>query len=202
VAFIRSAAVLAVIFLAVLLVPLAAEVVYTPVNVSIPVGDSYYLDLNHDGVPDFTLRSQILRDYCQYGNGYAWNLSLTPAAGNAVVVAGGSYAAALLYGTPVGAGGNFAPSTAFLVELDWGGCGQGFYGDWLNLPNRYLGLQFRLNGGAEIHYGWAKLSEVGYVDQQGQLHTSTVVSGFAYETTPGTAILAGQTSGNLGDPSW
>ena len=42
-----------------------AEVVYTPVNVSIGVGDSYNIDLNHDGVVDFTLRSHLLEDYCQ-----------------------------------------------------------------------------------------------------------------------------------------
>lgn len=198
--FIRSTAILAITVLA-LLIPVAAEVVYTPVNASIPVGSYYNLDLNHDGLPDFTLRSQTLQDYCQFGDGYAWNLTITPAPGNAVVASTGYYAAALPLGTPVGPSANFLPTTALMSELVWGNCGSGFYGQWINLPNRFLGLQFRLNGTNDIHYGWASLSEVAYVDRNGHLHASTILLGVAYETVAGQEILAGQTTDSPADGS-
>ena len=191
--FIHLIGIIAITILA-LLIPATAEVVYTPVNISIPVGSYYNLDINHDGVTEFILRSQTWQDECQFGDGYAWNLSITPATGDAVVASTGNYAAALTWATPIGSTQNFLPTTALLTKLLWGNCGNGLYGQWINLPNRFLGFQFRLNGSSEVHYGWASVSEVGYVDRLGQLHASTVVLGIAYETIPGQEILAGQTT--------
>jgi len=191
---IKSALILSLLLLTALSIPAVAEVVYTPVNVSIPVNNYYAIDLNHDGVTDFILRSQLLQDYCQGGNGYAWNLGILPATGNAVVDASGYYAAALLYGVRVDGSQSLVPGAALLSELEWGPCGRGFYGEWTNLPDRYLGLQFRLPGSDEVHYGWAKVSQVAYVDGHGHLHASAILMGFAYETDAGKAILAGQTA--------
>jgi hypothetical protein len=40
--------------IAALVQPSAAEIVYTPANYNIPANTNHiYLDLNHDGVPDF-----------------------------------------------------------------------------------------------------------------------------------------------------
>lgn len=172
--------------------PAFAQIVYTPVNVAIPVGGSYQIDLNHDGVPDFTVRSQILQDYCQFGDGYAWNLSVTPAAGASVVIADGYYAAALPAGVRVNSSLSFDPSSALMTTLAWGQCGVGLSGEWLNLPNRYLGLEVRLHGVNDVHYGWAKLTDVAYIDHNGHLQTSTIVQGFAYESSPGVAITTGE----------
>jgi len=191
---INSFLLLASLLLALLLIPAAAEVVYTPVNVSIAVNDSYPIDLNHDGVTDFVLRSHLLQDYCLGGDGYTWNLSVTPAAGAAVVVANGSYAAGLLYGMHVDGDQNWSPSSALLSQLEWGPCGYGLYGQWSNLPNRYLGLLFRMPGTNEVHYGWAKVSEVAHFDGLGHVHAVTILTGFAYETVAGRGILTGQTS--------
>ena len=177
-----------------LLIPAAAEIVYTPVNASIPVNGYYYIDLNQDGAWDFMLRSDFLQDYCQSGDGYVWALSITPAQGNAVATAAGSNAAALVLGAPIGPTQNYALNTALMTELVWGNCGSGLFGEWLNLPNRYLGLLLRQSGTNEIHYGWAKVSEVAYIDQHGHLQTSVILLGFAYETVPYRVITAGQTS--------
>ena len=193
--FLKSTAIILATLTIVMLSPAIAEVVYTPVNVSIPVNGSFYIDLDHDGVPDFTLRSHVLQDYCQFGDGYAWNLSVTPASGNGVMAADGYYADGLIQHRPVDSSQTFFSSTAILAELDWGYCGRGLYGEWLNLPNRYLGLSFRVAGDPDVHYGWAKVSEVAYVDQDWHLHTSTILQGFAYETIPGRGILTGQTAG-------
>ncbi|HKD85321.1 MAG TPA: hypothetical protein VKB58_11285 [Terriglobales bacterium] len=177
-----------------LLIPAAAEIVYTPVNVSIPVGGYYYIDLNRDGIADFVLRSRLIQDYCQAGDGYIWTLSITPAQGNAVAIASGVNAAALVFGAPVGPNQSYLLSTALMTELAWGNCGSGLFGEWLNLPNRYLGLLLRQTGANEIQYGWAKASEVAYIDPNGHLQTSVILLGFAYETVPGRVIAAGQTS--------
>lgn len=171
--------------------PAGAQILYTPVNAQIPVGGSYYLDVNHDGVPDFTVRSQLLQDYCQFGDGYAWNLSITPGRGNAVVVNANEFVMALPGGARIDSNRSFSADSALLTGLAWGRCGSGISGEWLNLPNRYVGLQLRLHGANDVHYGWAKLSDAAYIDQQGHLHTSTFLQGFAYQTLPGVPIMAG-----------
>lgn len=179
-----------------LVLPTNAQIVYTQANVSIPVGGSYNLDLNGDGVADFTLKSKLLQGYCQWGDEYVWSLTLIPAGGNDVVTAkdqaGSDYASALQYGVPVNASQNFYPNASVMAELNWGACGIGMLGEWLNLPNRYLGLQFHASDGT-IHYAWVKLSTAAYVDQNEHLHASTLLTGFAYQATPGEGITAGAT---------
>src|SRR5262249_13171784 len=58
------------------------------------------------------------------------------------------------------------------------------FGQWANLKKRYLGLEFAIHG--KIHYGWARWSvrvEPGSVTGR--------LTGYAYETKAGKAILAG-----------
>jgi hypothetical protein len=195
----RSNLIIRVIAIAVVLaesfsLPAAAEVVYTSAAVSIPAGSYYQLDLNHDGVTDFTLRSALLQDYCQFGDGYVWSLTVTPADGSAAITTkSSSNASALLNGMPINSVEKFHQSSATMAELSWGTCGTRMLGEWLNLPNRYLGLQFR-GSDKQIHYAWAKLNTVAYIDQHGHLQATTILSGFAYETVPRQPILTGQTS--------
>ena len=177
-----------------LLPPASAEVVYTPANISVPVGGAYILDVNRDGVADFTLRSHLLQSYCQFGDGYEWNLSVNAAAGNLVAATNEGDAAALPQGASIDFTQLFSSGTARMSELDWGWCGRGFYGQWLNSPNRYLGLELRRPGSLAVYYGWAKVAEAAYVDQSGHLHATVILQGFAYETIAGKAIVAGQTS--------
>lgn len=185
-----------VILATALVLPASAQIVYTQINVSIPVGESYNLDLNGDGVTDFTLKSKLLQGLCQWGDEYVWSLTVIPAEGNRIVTAadqaGSDYAAALQYGVLVNAGQNLYPSASVMAELTWGACGIGTSGEWLNLPNRYLGLQFQAQDGS-THYAWVKLSTAAYVDQNEHLHASTLLTGYAYQATAGTGILAGAT---------
>jgi hypothetical protein len=186
---------LAVVVAAVTAVPAAAEVVYTQVNISVPVGGYYNIDVNGDGVTDFTLGSKLLQGYCQAGDEYEWSLTAIPANGNAVVIAadhtGANYASSLTKGVPVDTSQSFSTSASLMAELYWGNCGAGTFGEWLNLPARYLGLQFQ-DEAKQTHYGWAEMSTAAYVDQNGHLQTSTILLGFAYETVPGQGILTGQ----------
>ena len=71
------------------------------------------------------------------------------------------------------------------------GCGySGTFGNWLNVKNRYLGLVFVIGG--KTHYGWARLS-AGTTRNGGRLRA--VLTGYAYETIPGKAIVTGKTAG-------
>lgn len=182
--------------MAALVIPVAAEVVYTPVYVSIPTGGHYDIDLNQDGVIDFSLEESLIQDYCQFGDGYIWSLGVVAHPGNAVAGTNGYYAAALPIGQPVNSGQGFYPNVVLMADLAWGHCGTGTMGEWLNVPDRYLGLRFQGSSTSDIHYGWAKVTTSAYVDQHGVLHTSTILTGFAYETVPGKGILTGQTSDN------
>jgi len=66
-----------------------------------------------------------------------------------------------------------------------------FFGPWANggkgVKNRYLGLKFFVKG--KVHYGWARLNVVARGGIAGTL------TGYAYETIPGKAIIAGATKG-------
>jgi hypothetical protein len=195
--FMRLPVIAAIALAAVFVVPATAEVVYTKVNISIPIGGAYNIDLDQDGITDFTLRSSLLQDYCQFGDGYVWTLTIIPANGGGVVTDAGhtasGNAAALQNGVAVNHGQSFYAGVGVMAGLGWGSCGTGVLGEWLNLPNRYLGVQFK-DAANNVHYGWAKVSTTAYVDQYGTLHATTVLSGIAYETTPNQGILTGEIS--------
>ena len=63
-------------------------------------------------------------------------------------------------------------------------------GPWVNVTNRYLGVKFKING--KLHYGWARLN-VKVV--RGQYEITATLTGYAYETIPNKAIIAGKTKG-------
>jgi hypothetical protein len=63
-------------------------------------------------------------------------------------------------------------------------------GPWNGAKDLYLGLAFSIGG--QPHYGWARLS----VTVEGKrCDVLAVLTGYAYETVPGKAILTGRTSG-------
>jgi hypothetical protein len=72
-------------------------------------------------------------------------------------------------------------------------CGDspGTGGNWIDVKNRYLGLKFYIHG--KIHYGWARLSVSFTEFHQGRI--KAILTGYAYETIPDKAIVAGQTKG-------
>jgi hypothetical protein len=173
--------------------PLAgAEVVFTPANGVIAEGGKYSLDLNHDGVIDFTLLADLHLSTTPFG----CDLDISPAANGNGFIQGvrerynQADAAALPAGVPVGTGKPFifrevnmayASLTAFTYVSG---------GPWKNATNRYLGLKFLING--EVHFGWARLSVL--TDSHREAVHATI-TGYAYETEANTSILTGQTSG-------
>ncbi len=169
-----------------------AKIVYTPTHQVIGPGGSYQLDLNHDGITDFTILESETSSAGKRSN----CLCVAPAPGRAngvwgfLSVYGVEYALALKQGTTISGAGRFRRQ---------GHKGIGMIrtiasrtqpiGDWVNVTDRYLGLQFHING--KYHYGWARLS----AKVTGSFKNQAVLTGYAYETIPKKSIVAGQTKG-------
>jgi|CZKJ01.1.fsa_nt_gi hypothetical protein len=166
--------------------PSEAEIVYTPEHQIIGRSGTYRIDLNHDGLTDFTIH-----DRCLITNSWVSNfLKVIPANGNRVLLSGsgGPLAAALVAGEKIGPEhSQYAAPVAATMAKSFGISGSYLSGPWVRASNLYLGLQFRING--ETHYGWARLSVTSYRDEH--LITATL-TGYAYETEANKAILAGQ----------
>ncbi len=180
-----------------------AKIVYTPVSVQL---SKYSLDVNNDGITDFTLQLQgsVKHDEgCQ-----AWNisdyLSDVAAKGNGVISDGNGLAAVLRRGAEIGASQKFTSQQemAYVWQEYIFYMGRpchlykGEEGNWLNVTNGYLGLVFKIKG--KTHYGWARLS-VQSSDGFDDVHMEATLTGYAYETIPGKSIKAGQTKGADGE---
>ncbi|MFY9845777.1 MAG: hypothetical protein WAK23_21955 [Terriglobales bacterium] len=175
--------------------PAEAEIVYTKVNILIKSNRSYVLDLNHDGVIDFTISTTYGYQKCPPGSRAAFQASVleTPASGNGVA---GSPPARLTAGDQIGSSQQFYAGTGEMADLR--DCYPFFvqaFGNWVNSEFRaeagYLGLMFEIDG--ETHYAWAHLSVV-----LGPKSTEATLTGYAYETIANVPINAGQTSGEDG----
>jgi hypothetical protein len=179
--------------------PAEAKIIYTPSDIPITVnGPAVQLDLNHDGVADFS-----------FYNGEDEGAVRGGARGDAHPPLGFSARFlniyAVLPGNSVGAITSFVKETC-AAELGPGrkvGPGKNFQqgviplfavaGDYtspgtLNCPwqgnkGGFLGLKFVFQG--QTYYGWAHIT----------LGTVPSLTGYAYEDVPNTTILTGATHG-------
>ena len=166
--------------------PSEARIVYTPTHHVIKPGHHYDLDLNHDGNSDFAIR--VMSSQTSSGL-YGSSLRALPAGSNAVEGAIGGYAYALKRGASINP--RQYPFLGSLMALARaGGRPRGILhaGQWMNVGNRYLGLEAKIGG--KNHYGWARFNV--WVQQ---LSITATLTGYAYETIPGKPIIAGKTHG-------
>jgi hypothetical protein len=197
-----SAATAAGVGLLALTQPAEAKIVYTPANVSIVPNNKIPLDLNHDGVADFSFKDGTFRTSFGGGGGA---LSIIPAqATNEIwghLLFARQNASALYAGVRVGAKGKFAPGANLMASTQInsgrppGGPGT-CSGPWANVTSRYLGLKFVIQG--KTHFGWARLS---VSCPQQSLTVTATLTGYAYETTAGKAIRTGQRKEDAEDVS-
>jgi hypothetical protein len=68
-----------------------------------------------------------------------------------------------------------------------------------NGVDSYIGLVFQIGG--QLHYGWALVNPAYTSTGAFSGEAETQVKAFAYETTPGADILAGQTVSPIPEPS-
>jgi hypothetical protein len=170
--------------------PVEGKIVYTPANVKIiPNHGLITFDLNHDGIADFGLSNRTFatsfRD--KYGtlrfqDAQSANEVWTVTSDNGRRLS----PAPLPKGKLVGPKGQFQtdPRSLVMAEVYFGTA----YGPWLKVKQGFLGLKFVFKG--KIHYGWARLK----VDIRLTSFSATL-TGYAYETVPNKAIIAGRTKG-------
>ncbi len=180
-----------------------AEVVYTETHQVTHTGFPLYIDLNHDGIKDFKLRTMYYAGTSGLDVGLdASGFSANMVAGRRSRTSGGyffSAASALHAGAPIGPEGNFSvrfPSMAVEIFNRDGGSQNSDVGPWAGkgkgVKNRYLGLKFVVDG--EVHYGWARLSvALGHHRQSDDVLGT--LTGYAYETVPDKPIIAGRITG-------
>ena len=63
-------------------------------------------------------------------------------------------------------------------------------GHFANTNQRYLGLKFTIND--QVHFGWVGFSRVTVTENGSLPVVNATLRGFAYETVPNKAIIAGQ----------
>ncbi|WP_299226992.1 T9SS type A sorting domain-containing protein [uncultured Psychroserpens sp.] len=159
----------------------SGQIIYTDVDPDITEGNAAsatFIDLNNDGTDDFGIGTI---DAPAVGfNGINPTDSWLGSAGTYL------YPFALNAGDPISSGQTTWYGSGAVGTLNYTSCYNGIGGsNWCGVTDKYLGLRFNI--GLDTHYGWARLD----VSASGD---SMTLKDFAYNSTPGEAINAGQTS--------
>jgi hypothetical protein len=178
------------------------KVIYTPAHRWLPLNHRVEIDLNHDGIPDFSVRRTSGVSTSTYGQRFSTTgIGATAPRNNGII------------GYPVGSGNSDWIAVALHSEYRIGsrrefrsgragmagrvrGVGTGLWscgGPWNNVKNRYLGLKFGING--KLHFGWARLNESCSRNGKRGDALRALLTGYAYETIPNKPIITGKTKG-------
>jgi len=188
--------------------PADAQIVYTPSNTPFTRNHQNRgvvfttLDLNNDGVGDFTFAVSSTAHFSSIGYTTRFKLYMKVVPdqpGNEVVQGSlAPTASAVPAGVTIGPKEKFV-SGGYMVHQVYSRQGhiQQSSGSWQKVEFAYIGLKFLIDG--QVHYGWAR---VKFPYPEGYEYPS--LYGYAYESTPNAPIVAGQTSGtapssNTGD---
>jgi hypothetical protein len=185
--------------------PAEAEIIYTASNTPMTVAGKNLgpvftqFDINNDGTPDFKFAMSYTSMYSSKTIRHKFYLKIIPAQiGNGEVQgAQAPTAAALSEGQKIGPQQKFGSDGLYMVFSETHrGVSSQKSGTWQNVEYAYVGLKFAISG--QVHYGWARIKfpypNMIMVDP-GPLGYPSIY-GYAYESTPNTAIIAGQTSGS------
>lgn len=164
--------------------PSRAEIIYHGTYVLIDNQGTYGLDLNGDGIADFTLALDLQQNGCMY----TVCAVETPASGNG---AEGTHLTPLKKGAPIGPSQQFNGRLRRMASLNRNCPFYCYYGPWPQNQVRYLGLSFLIDG--ETHYAWAEVQFLVITEGRRALALELRLTGYAYETVPGMPINAGQT---------
>lgn len=169
--------------------PAQGKIVYRTAHRVIDSGDSYKLDFTGDGATDLTLQNKA-HSSCNYGGCTSFQSLVASMPGSNQVVRNISRAAAMKSGMWIGSKRSFRGGAVIMASIQNGVL---YFGNWVNVANRYLGVKFKIKG--KMHYGWARLS----VQVQSNQTIAATLTGYAYETIPNKSIVAGQTHGPESD---
>jgi hypothetical protein len=173
--------------------PAEARIVYTPTHVVLNDSyDFYKLDFSHNGITDLSVGI-----YSRSFSGPAYiAVNVHPAGRNTIVGTSPHFyfqASALRNGIRIGPRQKFGALSENVVMASAGHNSTGrlsYHGKWVNVKNRYLGVKFYIKG--KTHYGWVRAS---ISVSAKKMSAEAVLTGYAYETIPGKAIIAGATKG-------
>ena len=172
----------------------AAQVIYTPTDLKLTNG-ALNFDIDGNGTPDFNLVNEESNSYYFVGG----KLFLTGNAmeSNSVL---GQENSKIYQALPVPQGvsiGSNSPAqflrashfhAPFMAEAAYSyNVGRVLTGRFANITGGYLGFRFTDKGAT--HYGWMRLTVTA--DPQRLPAIIVKVSGYAYESTPDEAIIAG-----------
>jgi hypothetical protein len=162
-----------------------AKIVYTAAHKQLPINKAFYLDLNHDRVNDFKFFLDFV--YRTAGDSII-GLLVYPMQGNGIweyPIQNLNCASALRKGTRIGPKKPFGPAYANMFV---GSAISATYCPWMTQGKKqaYLGLKFSVKG--KVHFGWARFVTHSRPNPTAEL------TGYAYETIPGKAIVAGATA--------
>jgi hypothetical protein len=178
-----------------------AEIVYTPANQIINRLTLYRLDLNHDGITDFTMFDHFTGPTQFLSSRQSLGVRAAPY--NRVKCVYPSfcastfiYAAVLPQGSQIGTSQNRHGWLGVFAQMALAEGSKGkdtLFGYWPNTRNGYLGLRFQIDG--EPHFGWARLSVQFVGGSAGNRTWEAHLTGYAYETVANKSIKAGQIGG-------
>jgi hypothetical protein len=182
-----------------------AEIVYTPANQIINRLTLYRLDLNHDGITDFTMFDRVTGPTQFLSSRQSLGVRAAPY--NRVKCVYPSFCAStFIYAAVLPRGSQISTSQnrhGWLGVLAQMGLAEGFdgkdtlFGYWPNTRDGYLGLRFQIDG--EPHFGWARLSVTFVGGSAGNRTWEAHLTGYAYETVANQSIKAGQIGGTNDD---
>jgi hypothetical protein len=170
-----------------------AQVVYTPTDLKLSHG-ALTFDIDANGTSDFSLANDETSSFYFVGGILFVTGNQTEA--NAIIGHTGKQtyeAVPVPQGVSIGSNspGSFLVANhshaPFMAEAASSYFGTVLSGPFANTTNKYMGMRFTDNGA--VHYGWMRLTVTA--DPQRFPAVIVKVSGYAYEATPDTAIIAG-----------
>jgi len=173
------------------------QIVYTDVNpdkVVTTVGDSLNIDFDADGINDYTIRR------------FDWGGVATNSAviGRGDVIGNGGmgtmgtvvpYLSALVLNDPIGSAGPwqvqdgdpfYMSSTQQNKQCLASTYSGGFYGNFGDNAEHFVGVMFQPGGGTNYNYGWIRVSDIPNTG------STVTIKDYAYNTVADQQILAGQ----------
>jgi hypothetical protein len=179
--------------------PAEARIVYTPADKWIPLGQNFYVDLNHDGINDFRFWLGSGNWSTSASKGTIRSLNVQVASSRQTKNAF-SFSVSQSYPCvpPRRKGKTVGPKSPFsglgapwlFLKSNRAGLTSEHHSvcRWLGVKEAYLGVRFLIEG--KTHYGWIRL---GYVSAEPR--SKAKLTGYAYETTPNKPIITGNTKG-------
>jgi hypothetical protein len=165
--------------------PAESKIVYTPAHVKVAPQSRYGIHFDLGALPIIYLGRSLQEGFSRV---FA---SASPNLGGVAVTRNQTWALPMVAGAKIGPArlfraNSYEPCMASLYILTGS-----WKGPWANggkgVKNRYLGVRFKTGG--KFHYGWARVT-VTTLDHR---FSSVLLTGYAYETIPNKAIIAGAT---------